>query len=235
MPSTDIPSAVPATLPVEAAVIGGGPAGLMAAEVLASRGVRVHVFDAMPSVGRKFLMAGKSGMNLTHAEPEAAFIGRYGERADVIAPMLADFGAQALREWVHDLGIETFVGSSGRVFPTDMKAAPLLRAWLHRLRERGVQFHMRHRWLGWDDVAARVLRFATPQGEQRVEAGAVVLALGGASWARLGSDGAGCRCCRRKAWILPRCGRPTAASMSHGARCSPNAMPATRSSPLRWP
>ncbi|ODV44153.1 NAD(FAD)-utilizing dehydrogenase [Cupriavidus sp. UYMMa02A] len=162
----------------------------MAAEVLASRGLRVHVFDAMPSVGRKFLMAGKGGMNLTHAEPEALFIGRYGERADVIAPMLADFGAQALREWVHGLGIETFVGSSGRVFPTDMKAAPLLRAWLHRLRERGVQFHMRHRWLGWDDVAARALRFATPQGEQRVEAGAVVLALGGASWARLGSDGA---------------------------------------------
>jgi uncharacterized flavoprotein (TIGR03862 family) len=190
MPSTDIPSAMPTTLPVEAAVIGGGPAGLMAAEVLAARGVRVHVFDAMPSVGRKFLMAGKSGMNLTHAEPEAAFIGRYGERAGVIAPMLADFGAQALREWVQGLGIETFVGSSGRVFPTDMKAAPMLRAWLHRLRESGVQFHMRHRWLGWDDDAARVLRFATPQGEQQVRADAVILALGGASWARLGSDGA---------------------------------------------
>ncbi|WP_011298609.1 TIGR03862 family flavoprotein [Cupriavidus necator] len=190
MPSTDIPSSTPTILPVEAAVIGGGPAGLMAAEVLASRGVRVHVFDAMPSVGRKFLMAGKSGMNLTHAEPEPAFTGRYGERADVIAPMLADFGAQTLREWVHGLGIETFVGSSGRVFPTDMKAAPMLRAWLHRLRDSGVEFHMRHRWVGWTEDASRALRFATPQGEQHVQANAVILALGGASWARLGSDGA---------------------------------------------
>ncbi|CAG2143737.1 TIGR03862 family flavoprotein [Cupriavidus numazuensis] len=190
MPPTDIPTTTTSTLPVEAAVIGGGPAGLMAAEVLASRGVRVHVFDAMPSVGRKFLMAGKSGMNLTHAEPEPAFTGRYGERADVIAPMLADFGAQTLREWVHGLGIETFVGSSGRVFPTDMKAAPMLRAWLHRLRDSGVEFHMRHRWLGWTDDASRALRFATPQGEQPVQANAVILALGGASWARLGSDGA---------------------------------------------
>lgn len=189
MLSTDTPSA-PATLPAQAAVIGGGPAGLMAAEVLAARGVQVHVFDAMPSVGRKFLMAGKSGMNLTHAEPEPAFLLRYGERTAQITPMLADFGAQALRDWVHGLGIETFVGSSGRVFPTDMKAAPLLRAWLHRLREGGVQFHMRHRWLGWTDDAARALRFATPQGEQQVRADAVILALGGASWARLGSDGA---------------------------------------------
>ncbi|WER44945.1 TIGR03862 family flavoprotein [Cupriavidus sp. WKF15] len=190
MPSTDTPSAAPATLPVEAAVIGGGPAGLMAAEVLTAHGVRVHVFDAMPSVGRKFLMAGKSGMNLTHAEPEPAFLARYGERTDRIAPMLADFGAQALRDWVHGLGIETFVGSSGRVFPTDMKAAPMLRAWLHRLRESAVQFHMRHRWLGWTDDAARALRFATPHGEQHVQANAVVLGLGGASWSRLGSDGA---------------------------------------------
>ncbi|CAG9165263.1 3-dehydro-bile acid delta(4,6)-reductase [Cupriavidus laharis] len=190
MPSTDTPSAAPTTLPVEAAVIGGGPAGLMAAEVLAARGVRVHVFDAMPSVGRKFLMAGKSGMNLTHAEPEQAFLSRYGERTAQIAPMLAGFGAQALRDWVHELGIETFVGSSGRVFPTDMKAAPMLRAWLHRLRESGVQFHMRHRWLGWTDPAGRTLRFATPQGERQVHANAVVLALGGGSWARLGSDGA---------------------------------------------
>ncbi|WP_354682815.1 TIGR03862 family flavoprotein [Cupriavidus necator] len=181
----------------DVAIIGGGPAGLMAAEVLATQGASVVLYDAMPSVGRKFLMAGKGGMNLTHAEPEAAFLGRYGARAAQIAPMLAGFGPQALRDWVHGLGIETFVGSSGRVFPTDMKAAPMLRAWLHRLRESGVQFHMRHRWLGWEDGAQggaqhrapHGLRFATPSGEVCVQARAVVLALGGASWARLGSDG----------------------------------------------
>ncbi|MBB3008396.1 TIGR03862 family flavoprotein [Cupriavidus alkaliphilus] len=190
MPSTTTPTSAPATPDV--AVIGGGPAGLMAAEVLAAHGARVAVYDAMPSVGRKFLMAGKGGMNLTHAEPEPAFLGRYGARTGQLAPMLADFGAQALRDWVHGLGIDTFVGSSGRVFPTDMKAAPMLRAWLHRLRESGVQFHMRHRWLGWEDGdgVPHALRFATPHGDTVVRARAVVLALGGASWARLGSDGA---------------------------------------------
>lgn len=188
MPSSA--TSVPSQASLDVAVIGGGPAGLMAAEVLAARGARVAVYDAMPSVGRKFLMAGKGGMNLTHAEPEPAFLGRYGARTAQIAPMLAGFGPQALRDWVHWLGIETFVGSSGRVFPTDMKAAPMLRAWLHRLRESGVQFHMRHRWLGWDEGAPHALRFATPQGETVVQARAVVLALGGASWARLGSDGA---------------------------------------------
>ncbi len=187
MPSSATSSPSQASLDV--AVIGGGPAGLMAAEVLAAQGASVAVYDAMPSVGRKFLMAGKGGMNLTHAEPEPAFLGRYGARTAQIAPMLAGFGPQALRDWVHGLGIETFIGSSGRVFPTDMKAAPMLRAWLHRLRESGVQFHMRHRWLGWDEGVPHALRFATPHGETVVQARAVVLALGGASWARLGSDG----------------------------------------------
>jgi len=174
------------------AIIGGGPAGLMAAEMLAAsnpavNGGKIEIFDAMPSVGRKFLMAGKGGMNITHAEPLAAFIGRYGERAAQIAPLLHAFGPTQLREWIHGLGIDTFVGTSGRVFPTDMKAAPLLRAWLHHLRNQGVQFHVRHRWLGW--VADGSLRFATPSGKVEVKADAVILALGGGSWAKLGSDG----------------------------------------------
>ncbi|WP_088178736.1 TIGR03862 family flavoprotein [Thiobacillus denitrificans] len=171
-----------------AAVIGGGPAGLMAAEVLSQGGVRVDLFDAMPSLGRKFLLAGVGGMNITHSEPFDAFLSRYGARAAQIKPLLEAFPPAALREWSHGLGVETFVGSSGRVFPSDMKAAPLLRAWLHRLRESGVRFHVRHRWLGWREDGA--LRFAAPQGELAVKADAVVLALGGGSWAKLGSDGA---------------------------------------------
>ena len=171
------------------AIVGGGPAGLMAAEQLvAVDGLEVAIFDAMPTLGRKFLMAGKGGMNITHAEPAAAFIARYGERAGVLAPLLAAFGPDALREWIHGLGIETFVGSSGRVFPREMKAAPLLRAWLHRLRRQGARVHVRHRWLGWQ--ADGRLRFATPDGEIAVAADVVILALGGGSWARLGSDGA---------------------------------------------
>ena len=172
------------------AVIGGGPAGLMAAEVLAGAGaaVTVQVYDAMPSVGRKFLLAGIGGLNLTHSEAPQAFVGRYGERAAQLQPLLAAFGAAELRACAEALGVETFVGSSGRVFPKDMKAAPLLRAWLQRLRQAGVKFSMRHRWLGWAEDGA--LKFATPAGELRVEADAVVLALGGGSWARLGSDGA---------------------------------------------
>ncbi|MEJ7688592.1 MAG: TIGR03862 family flavoprotein [Variovorax sp.] len=174
------------------AVVGGGPAGLMAAEMLGARGVEVHLYDAMPSVGRKFLLAGRGGLNLTHSEPFDAFASRFGERRDRIEPLLEAFGPDALREWAHGLGVQTFVGSSGRVFPADMKAAPLLRAWLHRLRAAGVRFHMRHRWLGWPDAdtPATALRFATPDGETGIEADAVVLALGGASWKRLGSDGA---------------------------------------------
>ncbi|MFP5460970.1 MAG: TIGR03862 family flavoprotein [Gammaproteobacteria bacterium] len=169
------------------AVIGGGPAGLMAAEALAQAGAAVDVYDAMPSVGRKFLLAGKGGLNITHSEPAPEFLSRYGEAAARIAPMLGVFGPSALVGWVRALGVETFVGSSGRVFPEGMKAAPLLRAWLHRLREAGVRFHMRHRWRGWSDGA---LLFDSPAGEARMGADAVVLALGGASWPRLGSDGA---------------------------------------------
>ena len=172
------------------AIVGAGPAGLMAAEALAAAGgeFRVHLFDAMPSVGRKFLMAGKSGLNLTHAEPSDAFLGRFGAARERLEPVLAAFGPGAVRDWAADLGIETFVGSSGRVFPTDFKAAPLLRAWLRRLRAAGVQIHVRHRWAGWSDSGR--LAFETPQGRVEVAADAAVLALGGASWPRLGSDAA---------------------------------------------
>ncbi len=170
------------------AIIGGGPAGLMAAEVLALAGVKVELFDAMPSVGRKFLLAGVGGMNITHAEPQAAFVSRYGARRAELTALLSEFGAPQLREWIHGLGIQTFVGSSGRVFPTDMKAAPLLRAWLKRLREHGVSLHTRSRWLGWNRDGS--LRIAGADGECAVQADAVLLALGGGSWARLGSDGA---------------------------------------------
>jgi predicted flavoprotein YhiN len=187
---TPTPAAVPSPATLRVAVIGGGPAGLMAAEVLASAGtaVSVQVFDAMPSVGRKFLLAGKGGLNLTHSEDAEYFVGRYGARRPSLEPMLARFGPQQLREWAEGLGIDTFVGSSGLVFPKDMKAAPLLRAWLHRLRGAGVQFSMRHRWLGWAEDGS--LKFSSPAGEVQVKADAVVLALGGGSWARLGSDGA---------------------------------------------
>lgn len=169
------------------AIIGCGPAGLMAAEALARQGYAVHCFDAMPSAGRKFLMAGKSGLNLTHAEPFADFITRYGSAAAPLRAALEALPPAALRAWAGELGIATFIGSSGRVFPTGMKAAPLLRAWLHRLRQHGVRFHMRHRWTGWQDQA---LCFDTPDGPLRLTPAATLLALGGASWPQLGSDGA---------------------------------------------
>lgn len=169
------------------AVIGAGPAGLMAAEALAAGGVQVDVYDAMPSAGRKFLLAGKGGMNITHSEPYAQFVERYGQRSAQVEKWLEGLAPQAVRDWIHVLGVDTFVGTSGRVFPSDMKAAPLLRAWLHRLRESGVRLHMRHRWLGWRDGA---LLLDTPDGEKVERADATVLALGGASWPRLGSDGA---------------------------------------------
>jgi uncharacterized flavoprotein (TIGR03862 family) len=171
-----------------AIVIGAGPAGLMAAQVLSQADHEVHVFDAMPSAGRKFLLAGKGGLNLTHSEPFETFVTRYGPRRGSLEPWLRDFGPQAVRDWAHALGVETFIGTSGRVFPADMKAAPLLRSWLQRLRAAGVQFHMRHRFMGWS--ADGGLKFGSPQGEQHAAGDAVVLALGGASWSRLGSDGA---------------------------------------------
>ena len=188
--ATAATTATAADLHCDVVVIGGGPAGLMAAQVLAEAGNSVHLFDAMPSVGRKFLLAGKGGLNLTHAEPHDSFTSRFFERQPHVEPLIAHFGGPEVRAWAQGLGVDTFVGTSGRVFPVDMKAVPLLRAWLQSLRAQGVQFHMRHRWLGWADGAAQTLRFAAPSGEVQVHARSVVLALGGASWARLGSDGA---------------------------------------------
>ena len=180
-------------LSVDVAVVGGGPAGLMAAEVLSQAGVSVHLFDAMPSVGRKFLLAGKGGLNLTHAEPSALFNTRFGASEPEVSQWLSELDAQGVRDWAQSLGVSTFVGSSGRVFPAEMKAAPLLRAWLQRLRHPAsgvpVQFHMRHRWLGWQgDRLVFGRRDDAPP--LLVQAGATVLALGGASWPHLGSDGA---------------------------------------------
>ena len=169
------------------AVIGAGPAGLMAAEVLAQGGTLVTVFDAMPSAGRKFLMAGRGGLNLTHSGPLPQFVARYREAAPHLEAAIEAFSPQVLRDWSEALGQPTFVGSSGRVFPKAFKASPLLRAWLRRLDSMGVQFSLRHRWTGWDEKGHLV--FQAPDRERIVEASATVLALGGASWPRLGSDG----------------------------------------------
>jgi uncharacterized flavoprotein (TIGR03862 family) len=169
------------------AIIGAGPAGLMAAEVLADGGAQVTVYDSMPSAGRKFLMAGRGGLNLTHSEELSAFLARYGEATSHLAAAIEAFPPSALRDWSAALGQPTFVGSSGRVFPQAFKASPLLRAWLRRLDSRGVQFSLRHRWTGWDERGN--LAFDTPGGKRSIDARATVLALGGASWPRLGSDG----------------------------------------------
>ena len=175
-------------LPSRVAVVGGGPAGLMAAEVVRAAGHAVTVYEAKGSVGRKFLIAGKGGLNLTHGEPIGPFVARYRERTGDIGGWLRDFGPDDLREWARGLGVETYVGSSGRVFPLDRKAAPLLRGWVRRLKEQGVEFRVQHRWLGWRDDGA--LRFAAPEGTLAERADALVLALGGGSWPQLGSDGA---------------------------------------------
>ncbi len=176
----------------EVAIVGGGPAGLMAAELLSAAGVSVTLFEAKRAVGLKFLLAGRGGLNLTHSESQDAFLGRYGSARTALEPMLRAFGADELRAWAEGLGVETFVGSSGRVFPTGMQATPLLRAWLARLREQGVAFAMRHRWIGFGPPAGglHTLGFDTPDGQRTAECRAVLLALGGGSWARLGSDGA---------------------------------------------
>ena len=173
---------------IQVAIIGAGPAGLMAAEVLVQGGAGVTVYDAMPSVGRKFLMAGRGGLNLTHSEPLPAFLTRYREAMPQLTAAITAFPPDALRAWSEALGQPTFVGSSGRVFPKAFKASPLLRAWLRRLNALGVQFALRHRWTGWDEDGH--LLFQTPRGQNAVDARATVLALGGASWPRLGSDGA---------------------------------------------
>jgi uncharacterized flavoprotein (TIGR03862 family) len=172
---------------MDVAIIGAGPAGLMAAEVLAQGGARVTVYDAMPSAGRKFLMAGRGGLNLTHSEKLPQFLARYREAAPHLAAAIEAFPPDRLREWSEALGQPTFVGSSGRVFPKAFKASPLLRGWLRRLDAAGVQFLFRHRWTGWDECGS--LLFRTPDGEHAVDTSATVLALGGASWPRLGSDG----------------------------------------------
>ncbi|MBW8310690.1 MAG: TIGR03862 family flavoprotein [Rhizobium sp.] len=174
------------------AVIGGGPAGLMAAETARAAGFEVDLFDAKGSVGRKVLVAGKGGLNLTHSEPFPRFVSRFGARSAEVGAWLARFDADALRAWAAGLGVATFVGSSGRVFPEDLKAAPLLRGWVRRLREQGVRFHVLHRWRGLGPGGEHV--FDTPEGERRFQAGASVLAMGGGSWPELGSDGA---------WVAP--------------------------------
>lgn len=187
--TSSTPDTSPTASPV--AVIGAGPAGLMAAAAVQAAGHHVRVFDAMPTAGRKFLLAGIGGLNLTHSEAFAPFLSRYRDAADWLQPMLQQFDNEAVRNWAAGLGVETFVGTSGRVFPREMKAAPLLRAWLHQLRENGVQFFMRHRWQGWRvGDAPTTLRFATSDGPRVAQVQAVILALGGGSYARLGSDGA---------------------------------------------
>lgn len=198
----------PDSAPRRVAIIGGGPAGLMAAETVRAAGHHVDVYEAKGSPGRKFLIAGKGGLNLTHSDPHALFVSRYRERAADVGAWLADFDGPALRGWAHGFGVDTYVGSSGRVFPVDRKAAPLLRGWVRRLKEQGVRLHVQHRWTGWQDDGA--LRFDTPNGEVDVHADAVVLAMGGGSWPELGSDAA---------WVAPLAARGVDIAPLQPANC----------------
>ncbi len=206
------------------AIIGGGPAGLIAAEHLAGRGHAVTLYDRMPSLGRKFLLAGRGGLNLTHSEPLEPFLARYREAAPALASLIRAFPPDALRDWSHGLGEETFVGSSGRVFPRSFKASPLLRAWLRRLGALGVGFQPGHRWTGWTGDGS--IRFAADGGEVAVAADAVLLALGGASWPRLGSDGGWVPLLAGRGIAVGRSGRRTSGSRSPGPSCSARALPA---------
>lgn len=190
------------------AIIGGGPAGLMAAETARAAGLDVDLYEAKGSPGRKFLIAGKGGLNLTHSDPHELFVSRYRERASEVGRWLADFDAEALREWARGLGVDTYVGSSGRVFPLDRKAAPLLRGWVRRLKDSGVRFHVQHRWTGWNETGA--LLFDTETGETAIQADATVLAMGGGSWPQLGSDGA---------WVAPLAARGVALAPLQSANC----------------
>lgn len=198
----------PDSAPRRVAIIGGGPAGLMAAETVRAAGHHVDVYEAKGSPGRKFLIAGKGGLNLTHSDPHALFVSRYRERAADVGAWLADFDGPALRGWAHGFGVDTYVGSSGRVFPIDRKAAPLLRGWVRRLKEKGVRLHVQHRWTGWQDDGA--LRFDTPNGEVDIHADAVVLAMGGGSWPELGSDAA---------WVAPLAARGVDIAPLQPANC----------------
>ncbi|MHC2280730.1 putative Rossmann fold flavoprotein [Bradyrhizobium diazoefficiens] len=211
------------------AIIGAGPAGLMAAEVLAQGGARVTVYDAMPSAGRKFLMAGRGGLNLTHSEPLPQFMPRYREAAAKLQAAIEAFPPDALRAWSAALGEPTFVGTSGRVFPKAFKASPLLRAWLRRLDASGVRFAFRHRWTGWDGEGR--LLFQTRSGTSVVAADPTVLALGGASWPRLGSGRTAAGSISSRPTALPSqgCGRPIPASPSPGPNCSVTVSRASRS------
>jgi len=191
-----------------AVVIGGGPAGLMAAEVLIQAAVGVDLYDSMPSVGRKFLVAGRGGLNITHAETRDQFLSNYGSRQQQLESILDQFNPTMVRQWVHGLGIDTFIGTSKRVFPVGMKTAPLLQAWIKRLRTAGVKFYMHHKWCGWSDDGS--LQFETPDGKIKVKSDATVLALGGGSWKRLGSTGE---------WVALLTGRGVAVAKLKPSNC----------------
>jgi uncharacterized flavoprotein (TIGR03862 family) len=171
------------------AIVGGGPAGLRAAEIAAAGGAHVTVFESKASVGRKFLVAGRGGLNLTHSEPREKFIARYSGPRELWTSLIADFDSEALRAWAAELGSETFAASTGRVYPRALKGAPLLRHWVQRLRQSGVRFEMHHRWCGWKREGQWQLDFDTPIGTRSYACDAVVLALGGGSWPQTGSTG----------------------------------------------